>query len=449
MNPNRDPNRRKPHMPSNTTRWIAILAIALHGAGIAFSQSAPSADNQALINALVRKGILTDDEARQIAAEVAKSQSAQDVETSGDPYVQKLALTGRFQTQYVGLGTRIGGGPANPASTEHFMLRRAQIGLAAQFAGGFSGVLTYDLSNTAFDKAFLQWNADPLLVVQAGLNKAPFGYEELASSGELRAIERSEVTRYIDEPSNGRRLGAASQRTGIFVGGAKDGFFYSAALTNPERNEYSGDATNTAILVNGQGGVGNYGNGATNKFAYYATVGYGGAWEGGGAEGSYKLGYETGFLPDQGGPGATTGTGRNITLNGVFLDTTLGAFNLQAEWEQAQDDAGVANGVSATPRGYWIQPSYRFTPQWEGVVNYSTINSDGRGVALSDVIRSAPSGGTMDKSSEWYLGVNYYIKGNDVKLQAGYVHGQSKDTVTGAPASAETDGVRSQVQVQF
>jgi hypothetical protein len=50
---------------------------------------------------------------------------------------------------------------------------------------------------------------------------------------------------------------------------------------------------------------------------------------------------------------------------------------------------------------------------------------------------------------EWYFGFNWYIKGNDVKLQAGYIHGESNDTVTGKPASATTDGFRSQVQVNF
>ncbi len=55
----------------------------------------------------------------------------------------------------------------------------------------------------------------------------------------------------------------------------------------------------------------------------------------------------------------------------------------------------------------------------------------------------------MNKADEYYVGFNYYIKGNDFKLQAGYVRGESNDTVKGAPAKASTDGLRSQVQVQF
>jgi phosphate-selective porin len=428
------------------SKYLALLAVGAMSTAAAFAQTA---DNQALINALIKKGVLSDAEAKEITAQVAKDEGATDVETSGDKYIQKIVLSGRFQTQYVGLGTSIDGNPVNPVSTEHFLIRRIYVGVSAFFGDGFSGVVNYDLANTSFDKAFIEWKQSPLFVVQAGLNKAPFGYEELTSSGNLRAIERSPITRYFDEPNNGRRLGASSYRTGLFVTGAQDGFFYTVALTNPERNEYSGDATDTAVLINAQGGVGTTGTSVTNKFAYYGTVGYGGTFGEGAMKGSYKFGYETGFLPDQGGPAATLGQGQNITLNGAFADFTLAGFNLEGEYETAKDDSGIAINHDANPDGYWVQGAYKFTPQWEGVVRYSYVDSDGRGVALSDGIRSAPSGGTMNTMNEWYVGGNWYIKGNDVKLQAGFIHGESNDTVKGAPAKAETDGVRSQVQVNF
>ena len=149
------------------------------------------------------------------------------------------------------------------------------------------------------------------------------------------------------------------------------------------------------------------------------------------------------------GVGATIGTGRNISLNGGYADLSLNNLSVVAEFEQANDDSGIANHVNAKPHGFWVQPSYKITPQWEAVVQYSTVNSDGRGVALSDVVRSAPSGGTMETSDEWYFGGNWYIKGNDVKLQAGYIHADSNKTLAGAAATAQTNGVRSQLQFQF
>jgi phosphate-selective porin len=428
------------------SKWLALAGAAVLSATAAIAKSV---DNQALINALIKKGVLTDAEAKEITAQVAKDQSAEDVETAGDKYIQKVVLSGRFQTQYVGLGTSIDGTSVNPVSTEHFLLRRVYVGVSAFFGEGFSGVVNYDLASASFDKAFVEWKQSTMFILDAGFSKAPFGYEELTSSGNLKAIERSPITRFIDEANNGRRLGASSYRTGLFASGALEGWFYSVALTNPERNEYSGDSNNTAVLINGQGGVGSTGTSVTNKFAAYGTVGYGGSFGDGPTKGTYKVGYETGYLPDQGGPGATLGGGQNITLNGGFGDVTVGNFELAGEYETAQDDSGISLGHDANPNGYWIQPSYKFTPAWEGVVRYSYVNSDGRGVALSDGIRSAPSGGTMDKMDEWYFGANWYLRGNDVKLQAGYIHGESDNTVKGGPAKATTDGVRSQVQVNF
>jgi hypothetical protein len=89
---------------------------------------------------------------------------------------------------------------------------------------------------------------------------------------------------------------------------------------------------------------------------------------------------------------------------------------------------------------------YYITDKFEAVFRYSYVDSDGRGITLSDGIRSAPSGGKMDKLSEFYLGANYYIKGQDLKFQLGVVLGETEDVVlTGASAEAKAVGLRSQV----
>jgi hypothetical protein len=349
----------------------------------------------------------------------------------------------------VDLGTSVNGAPASahPPATQHFLLRRALVGFKADLGDGFSGVVTYDFSNVSFDAAYMEWKQSDALAIDAGIRKAPFGYEETTSSSSLEAIERSPVTRYFDETNNGRRLGAASYRTGVFASGTQDGFFYCVAVTNPERNEYSGDSTSGPI-INGDGGVGNASNNTDNNFAYYGTAGYGGKC----ANCTYKAGIEGGYLPDQGGPSNTgLGTGQNLSIYGAFADVTVADFNLQGEYVAANDGQGVSKTQSAHPEGYWIQPAYMITKQFQAVVRYSYLHSDGRGVNLSDGIRSAPSGGTMDKMDEWFIGGNWYIKGKDVVLQAGYINGESKDSaVTGASGpKATSEGFRSQVQMQF
>jgi hypothetical protein len=425
------------------SKWLALLATAVFAAGPLVAQ-----DNKALIDALIQKGILTQDEAQKITDEVNKAEAGEDVVTnSADKWIKKLTLTGRFQTQFVDIGTGISGGAANPAATEHFLLRRMYLGTKIDFGDGFSGAVTYDFANVSFDKALISWKQSDALTIDAGLTKAPFAYEETTSSGSLKAIERSVVTRYFDEPNNGRRLGAASYRIGLYASGTipNSPVFYSVAATNPERNEYSGDGT-SGPAVNGNPGVQSAGNATNNNLGYYGTLGVADKFAGG----TYKLAFETGYLPDQGGPGATVGLGNNLSLYGGFGDVTFGDFELQGEWLSANDDHGVSATQNAKPSGYWIQPSYYLIPKvLEAVVNYSYIDSDGRGVNISDGIRSAPGGGTMNKLSEWYVGGNWYFRGPDYKLQFGYVHGQSNDTVTGGTAKATSDGVRTQVQVNF
>ncbi len=112
------------------------------------------------------------------------------------------------------------------------------------------------------------------------------------------------------------------------------------------------------------------------------------------------------------------------------------------------ENGAGANG-DANSYGFWIQPSYRFNKNWEGVFRYSYTDSDGRGINVSDGIRNAPAGGTMDTLTDYYLGFTYYISGDDLKFQAGYVYGESQDTVTGGSAKATSSGIRSQMQVQF
>jgi hypothetical protein len=431
-------------MANKSLKWLALLGgVALGTASMAIAQ-----DSGALIDALVKKGVLTDQEGEEIRADLAKDFASSNVfATPGAKSVNALTIKGRIQVQFADLSTDINGTAVDPAATQHFLLRRVYLGAKAKLAGDFSANFNYDFAGSTFDEAFIRWDGNEWLSTDVGFRKAPIGLEEWAtSSGKLKAIERSPVTRYFVESNNGRRLGAGSYREGVFVGrDAKEGFSYTVAVTNPERDESSAGAAGT-------------GTSANNNFAYWANIGYGGKI---GGSGTYKVGGSYGLLPDQGGRalvapavGSAVGKGNDINVYSVYADTTFGAFSLIGEYWGAKVDGGAAApapaGTDATPTGFYIQPSFKFTPELEAVVRYSYIDSDGRGVNLSDGVRSAPSGGTMDKMSEIYVGGNWYIKGDDVKLQAGYIYAKSEDSVSGASGpKAETSGVRAQMQVQF
>ena len=409
---------------------LFAAAAALLCAGTAFAQ-----DSGPLIDLLVKNGIINDQEGEELRADLALDAAAAVTATiSGGKSTANLSIAGRIQVQYAGLATDISGTAADPVSTSHFFLRRIYLGAKANLGQGWSSSINYDFAGSTFDEAKITWARSDALNLDIGFRKVPFGLEEwYTSSGSLKAIERSPGTRYFVEGNNGRRLGAGSYRLGVYAGGKNDaGLFYNVALTNPERNE------------DGATGVGSAGGAANNNLAYWGNVGY----KVSAAEGlSYVVSASVGFLPDQGGK--TLGAGNDLTVYNAFADFTKGPFNLQLEYFGSRNQHGISATQSSSSNAWSVQPSYKMGEFWEYTARYTYVDSDGRGVNLSDGIRSAPGGGTMNNLDEWYFGFTRFFRGNDVKFQLGYIMGESNDTITGAAAKAKTQGLRSQMQVNF
>ena len=421
------------HTMFNLKSKLLAAVAALLCAGTAFAQ-----DSGPLLDVLVKKGIINDQEAEGLRADLARDSSASVLSTiSGGKSTAALSISGRLQIQYAGLGVSVTGQPVNPVSTEHFFLRRIYLGAKANLGNGWSSTFNYDFAGSTFDAAFASWRMDDTFSVDVGFRKVPFGLEEyFTSSASLKSIERSPTNRYFVESNNGRRLGGGSYRIGAFVGGKLDsGIFYNAAVTNPERNE-------DAIA-----GVTSAGSNTNNSLSYWGNLGYAGKVDGGW---NYQVATSVGILPDQGGPSNTgLGKGDGITEYSFWATLTNGAFELNAEYLTGTVQHGVSAALDSKPNGYWIQPSYKISETLEATVRYSALYTGRRGVNISDGVRSAPSGGTMRNMNEWYYGLSYYFRGNDVKLQLGYIHAESDTAVTGAAASAKSDGVRSQMQVNF
>jgi hypothetical protein len=423
------------HCPCLNVRQILpllFLALAVV-APLAFAQAL---DGKAVLDALVHKGILSSAEADQIVTDATTVTPANLLSPGKVSSLQKLEIYGKFQIQYAGLGTVIEGAVVQPPATQHFLVRRFFIGTKAAMAGGWSASLNYDFSGATLDQAFITWKKDEALAVDVGFRKVPFAYDEFSSCLDIRSIERSPVTRYFVESNNGRRLGAGSYRTGVFVGGSQGGFFYNAAATNPERNESASGVTGSGDKTN-------------NLLAYWGNAGYAGTV----LHATYKVGSAVGFLPDQGGK--VLGTGHDLTVYDLYTEITSGGFNFRAEYLGSINESGRSALRDARSYGFDLQPSYR-VGNLEAAVRYSFIDSDGRGVDLADTLRSAPSGGTMNKLTDWFMGGNYYFRGNDLKLQFGYTHAVTQDLISASSSSvlkgqgrATADGVRSQLQFNF
>lgn len=444
-------------MTKSSLKWLALCGGLTLGAGsIACAQ-----DSGALLDALVRKGILNDQEAEDIRADLTRDFATSNIFASASgKSVTRIAISGRIQAQYDNISADNSGAvTADPAATSHFLLRRVYLGAKANLGSDFTGTLVYDFSGARFDAAMIEWSRQDM-TVGAGLRKVDFGFEERTSSTRLKAIERSGVTRYFVEDNNGRRLGAGAHRVGVFYTDKVGDFFYGAAVTNAER-------ASTAALASGTGGTGN------NNLAYWANVGYKHKVN---ETTNYTVGAGLGLLPDQGGfsnarsaAGVNTISGpvagNDLMVASVYGDVTFGKFSLSAEYMVSDNENGgfrrntvnnttLLGNQDAKSWGYYIQPTYMITDKLEAVLRYSHLDSDGRGVAVSDGIRNSPnsisSNSPFDTLTDYYLGLNYYFKGADVKLSLGYVWGKGEDTLGGV-AQSETDvsGFRSQMQVLF
>lgn len=421
--------------PRLNLRRLALVACFLGATGISLAQ-----DSGALITALIRKGILTNQEAEDIRADLVRESNTIPAHAmGGGKSTDRLSVGMRLQLQYANIDTEVKNAVVQPVATSHFFTRRMYLTLKAGVGGDWGATMTYDLAGGSYDEAILEWKPTSDLSFNFGLRKVNVGYEERASSGNLKSIERSGITRYFVESNNGRRLGAASYRIGAFLDGKKEinsttNFVYSAAITNPERNE-----TFT--------GASSVGDGGSNHFAFWGNAGIAGKLPG---NGTWIAGIGAGFIPDQGGFGTTNfGRGFDLSIYSAYFDLQSGRFGLMAEYLTADIERGVSLTRDAKPAGFFIQPSFLITDAIELVARYQKLDTDGRGVNLGDVVRSAPVGPTMNKFDEWYLGANWYLRGNDLKFQLGAISGKTKETVTGAPAEAKTVGIRSQMQIQF
>ncbi len=421
-------------MTYSTSSWRVLLtSMFLVGAPLLGQESA------ALIDALIRKGILTNQEAEDIRADLVRENNTIPAHAVGGGRVtDRLSVGMRLQAQYANIDTDVRGA-VGPVYTDQFFLRRMYLTLKAGVGGNWGATFTYDFAGGGYDDAIVEWKPTNDLTFNFGLRKVNVGYEERASSGNLKSIERSGVTRYFVESNNGRRLGAASYRIGAFLDGKREltntvNFVYSAAVTSPQRNETFASASSS-------------GDGTNNTHAYWGTVGLAGKLP---ESGTWNAGVGMGHLQDQGGFGTTNfGRGFDLNIYSAYFDLQYGRYGLMAEYLTADIDRGVSATRDAKPAGFFIQPSFLITAAIELVARYQYLDTDGRGVNLGDVVRSAPVGPTMNLFEEWYAGANLYLRGNDLKFQLGAMSGKTKETVTGAPAEATSLGLRSQVQLQF
>lgn len=296
---------------------------------------------------------------------------------------KSLALGGFIQANYEAGSTapdaRFNG------LNNRFLLRRARLAVSGTFAENMSFKLESDFGNNSLSAktglsgqltdAYVSWTKHPAASVRLGQFKTPFGYEQLQSDTKIYTIERSLPN---DSLTIGRQIGAMAYGDVL-----EKRLSYSVAAFNGTGTNVGSNDNQNFMWVGRVNGVIADTKVGDKKLKLTAGADY--------------------FTTEDKG----TFTGRR---EGTSFDTQLayGPGELQAEWLQGQRDP--VTGATTTAHGWAVLGAYRFTPKWQGVVRFERYDSN-----------KATGNTTTDL---WTYGINYLLKGDDLKLSLNYLSGQ-------------------------
>ena len=357
----------------------------------------------------------------------------------------KLTLGGYIQFQFEG-GTPFAfeGRFASTAINDRFRIRRARLGVSGDYTEQFDfkveGDLTLNDANatrTSFSATdvFANWHRLPELNVKAGQFKAPFGLEQLTPDAFLLTPERTLVTTALTPD---RQIGVqiwGKPLTNVWPE-QKDLVIYYAGIFNGNgRNITVND--NNDFMYAGRLEVQALKSKILNQDATL-KFGVDGFWsrDASGTTISSALRENSdGSLASYSLPSA----GQRQAY-GFDAALHIGPFDLTAEYLNERISPRTVNNVAPVftafqPHGYYVQGSYFVIPgKLQLVAKWESFDP---GQASDDNLNSITGG------------VNYYIKGDNIKLMADYIHTWSDFRESRSLDPSEFDEVIVRLQVMF
>jgi phosphate-selective porin OprO/OprP len=226
------------------------LAVAVSGAVLLMAGQFALADSATdIVDALVSKGVLTEEEGKLITkGHTSKTSVTPVVKEKDGAFTLESAngnnsvqLTGRmhFDGRYSNVDDfdqRFGetNDKDTASAADQFEMRRARLGVKGKFAKHFNYEVVGNLPGTAtLDVAYLDFAKYNEASVRFGKFKQPWGLEQLTSSNNIDFMERS----YNDQITPGKKLGA------MLFGEPKVGLTYavSAFQMNDNEQDYRND----------------------------------------------------------------------------------------------------------------------------------------------------------------------------------------------------------------
>lgn len=290
------------------------------------------------------------------------------------------------------------------SDNDRFYLRRARVNASGTFLEYVDFKIELELGGSlgeassirsSLTDAYVNYNRLDWANLKFGQFKTPFGYEQLYSDPKLYTIERSLPS---DRLTPGRQLGA--QAGGSVL---DKRLSYAAGLFNGNGANNSGNDNDSFLFAERLSGI---------------------PWRGKlfQKESSLELGLDgylshdrtVGGLGDFGFDSTPTTAGNDGIFagyrRGASADTQFhaGPFDLWAEyfWTRFEPQ----NQLPATTleaQGWYLQGAYYIIPKLQAVVKFETL----------DLARHRDG----DSTDIWTFGLNYYLKGHDVKLQLNYL----------------------------
>ncbi|HWA08738.1 MAG TPA: porin [Opitutaceae bacterium] len=291
------------------------------------------------------------------------------------------------------------------SGNDRVYLRRARLNLQGRFLeefdfkieGEFAGSLAEATGNRAqLTDAYLNWNRYDFANIKVGQFKTPFGYEQLYADPRLLTIERTLVNDRL----------TASRQLGVQVAGdlLDKRLSYATGLFN-------GTGVNTSANDN-------------DKFMWAGRIS-GVAWQGPllGQDTRWSLGADALADADSNLPSQPSEFGFDLvpggTKDAIFagrrqaggLDTQFhsGPFDLWVEYLRERfKPLDAIPSAAFDSAGWYAQAGWFVVPkELQGVVKFDTFD---------------PNLGVVSNSTKtWTFGVNYFLKGDDIKLQGDYL----------------------------
>jgi phosphate-selective porin OprO/OprP len=217
------------------------LAVAVSGAVLLMAGQFALADSATdIVDALVSKGVLTEEEGKLITkGHTTKTNVTPVLKEKDNNFTiesangnNSISLTGRIHLDYrhydsyANSDVALASATAAPSSTgaDTFEIRRARLGVKYKFAKDYSGEIVFNTVGAVnvLDVAYMDVSWFEKAKFRLGQFKMPFSLEQLTSSNNIDFIERSFVDAYIPAKEKGAQV----------FGEPTKGMTYALAISN-------------------------------------------------------------------------------------------------------------------------------------------------------------------------------------------------------------------------